>query len=41
MAVYDLLESLFKNTKVDVETSNGLSPYIGPKILEEVIYALR
>ena len=36
MAVYDLLENLFQNTKVEVVTRNGLSPYIGPKILNEV-----
>ncbi len=38
MAVYDLLEELFSHTKVEVVTSNGLSPYIGPKILKEVVY---
>jgi uncharacterized protein len=38
MAVYDFLESLFKNLRVEVVTKNGLSPYIGPKILEEVQY---
>jgi len=39
MALYDFLESLFKNEKVEIVTTNGLSPYIGPKILNEVIYA--
>ena len=39
MAIYDLLEKLFKNEKVEVVTKNGLSPYIGPKILKEVLYA--
>lgn len=39
MAVYDLIEELFKDQKVEVVTRNGLSPYIGRKILEEVIYA--
>lgn len=39
MAVYDLFEKLFKNEKVEVVTKNGLSPYIGPKILNEVQYA--
>ena len=39
MTVYDLLENLFSNKKVEVVTKNGLSPYIGPKILKEVIYA--
>jgi hypothetical protein len=38
MAVCDLFEQLFKNEKVDVVTKNGLSPYIGPKILNEVLY---
>jgi len=38
MAVYDLFESLFKNEKIEVVTTNGLSPYIGPKILNEVQY---
>lgn len=38
MAVYDLLEALFEGEKIDVVTKNGLSPYIGPKILEEARY---
>lgn len=38
MAVYDLFEKLFKNEKVEVVTRNGLSPYIGPRILKEVMY---
>jgi uncharacterized protein len=38
MAICDYLESLFKDEKVDIVTKNGLSPYIGPKILEEVFY---
>lgn len=38
MAVYELLEQLFRNTKVEIVTKNGLSPYIGPKILKEVQY---
>lgn len=38
MAVYDLFEKIFKNEKIEVVTKNGLSPYIGPKILNEVIY---
>ncbi len=38
MAVYDLFESLFKNQKIEVVTKNGLSPYIGPQILKEVMY---
>lgn len=38
MAVYDLLESIFKNEKIEVVTKNGLSPYFGPNILNEVKY---
>ncbi len=38
MAVYDLFEKIFKNKKIEVVTKNGLSPYIGPKILNEVMY---
>jgi uncharacterized protein len=38
MAVYDLLEQIFKNEKIELVTKNGLSPYIGPQILEEVQY---
>ncbi len=38
MAVYDLLEQLFRDARVDMVTKNGLSPYIGPKILEQVEY---
>jgi predicted nucleotidyltransferase len=38
MNACDLFEELFKNEKVEVVTLNGLSPYIGPKILSEVVY---
>lgn len=38
MAVYDFMERLFKNEKIEIVTKNGLSPYIGPKILNEVQY---
>jgi predicted nucleotidyltransferase len=38
MAAYDYFEKLFINEKVEIVTKNGLSPYIGPKILKEVIY---
>ncbi len=38
MAVYDLFEHIFKNEKIEVVTKNGLSPYIRPKILDEVQY---
>ena len=39
MAVYDRLEQLFKGERIEIVTKNGLSPYIGPKILNEVVYA--
>jgi predicted nucleotidyltransferase len=39
MSVYDILENLFNNRKNEIVTKNGLSPYIGPQILKEVIYA--
>jgi predicted nucleotidyltransferase len=38
MAVCDIFEKLFRNEKVEIITKNGLSPYIGPKILNEVVY---
>ena len=38
IAVYDFLETIFKGIRVEMITKNGLSPYIGPKILNEVIY---
>ncbi|MCB0807520.1 MAG: nucleotidyltransferase family protein, partial [Bacteroidales bacterium] len=38
MAAYDLFEELFKDEKIEVVTKKGLSPYIGPAILKEVIY---
>lgn len=38
MAVCDIFEILFKSEKVEIVTKNGLSPYIGPKILNEVLY---
>jgi len=38
MDACDLFEELFKNEKVEIVTKNGLSPYIGPKILMEVVY---
>ena len=41
MAVYDYFETLFKGQKIEVVTKNSLSPYIGPYILKEVVYALR
>lgn len=39
MAAYDFFEDLFKNAKIEIVTKNGLSPHIGPTILNEVIYA--
>ncbi len=39
MALNDLLESIFEGEKIEIVTKNGLSPYIGPKILNEVVYA--
>ncbi len=39
MSVYDMLENMFRSEKVEIVTKNGLSPYIGPQILKEVIYA--
>lgn len=39
MALCDFLEEIFKGEKIEVVTKSGLSPYIGPKILKEVIYA--
>lgn len=38
IATYDLLENLFVNEKIEVVTKNGLSPYIGPHILKNVLY---
>ena len=38
MAVYDMFEIIFKNEKIEVVTKNGLSQYIGPKILKDVVY---
>ena len=39
MAAYDYFEEIFMNEKVDLVTKKSLSPYIGPAILNEVIYA--
>ncbi|MFZ6025112.1 MAG: nucleotidyltransferase family protein [Bacteroidota bacterium] len=38
MAVYDIFEHLFKNEKIEIVTKNGLSKYIGPKILSNIMY---
>ncbi len=39
MSIYDILENIFKNEKVDIVTKNGLSPHIGPQKLKELRYA--
>lgn len=38
MDISYFLEEIFQGVKVDIVTKNGLSPYIGPKILKEVEY---
>ena len=38
MAAYDLFESLFNGTKIEIVTKNGLSPHNGPRILSDVVY---
>lgn len=38
MAVYDIVEDIFKNERVEIVTKNGLSKHIGPKILSQIIY---
>ncbi len=38
MAVCEIVEKLFKSHRVDIVTKKGLSPYLGPKILNEVKY---
>lgn len=38
MAVYDLVETIFNGERIEVVTKNGLSKYIGPKILNDVMY---
>lgn len=38
MNVCFYFDELFKKEKVEIVTKNGLSPYIGPKILKEVVY---
>ena len=39
IGINDCLEELFNGEKIEVATVNGLSPYIGRHILEEVVYA--
>lgn len=38
MAAYDLFENIFFGEKVEVLTKNGLSKYIGPQILQNIVY---
>jgi uncharacterized protein len=38
MAACDLLEKLFEKKKIEVVTTNGLSPHVGPNILKEIQY---
>ena len=38
MAAYDYLEKLFGKERIEIVTKNSLSPYIGPAILNEVLY---
>ncbi len=38
IAFCSLVDQIFQGSKVDVVTKNGFSPYIGPKILNEVEY---
>lgn len=38
MAICDLFDTIFKGYKVEVVTTGGLSPYIGPHILNSVEY---
>src|ERR1700759_4353997 len=38
MSVYDLVERIFTGERIELVTKNGLSKYIGPKILNNVMY---
>jgi len=38
MGLYDLLERLVPDKKIEVVTKNGMSPYIGPAVLDDVEY---
>lgn len=38
MAAYDIVENIFQTQKVELVTKNGLSKFIGPKILKDVLY---
>jgi predicted nucleotidyltransferase len=39
MNVCEFLENTFKGQKVDIVSAKGLSPFVGPYILNEVVYA--
>jgi len=41
IAAYDFIENSFKNERVEIVTRNGLSPYIGSRIIKEVLYDLK
>ena len=38
MAIYDIIENIFKYHKVEIATKNGLSKHIGSYILKETEY---
>jgi uncharacterized protein len=38
MKAHEILQEAFIGKKIELVTKNGLSPYIGPHILKEVIY---
>ncbi|MEJ7767610.1 MAG: nucleotidyltransferase domain-containing protein [Chitinophagaceae bacterium] len=38
MAVSELVENIFNGERIEIVTKNGLSKYIGPKILNDVMY---
>jgi len=40
LSAYAFLEQLFANQHIEVVTKNGLSPFIGPAILNEVQYVV-
>ena len=39
MNMYNYIEEMFSNEKIEIVTFGGLSPYIGKHILKEVNYA--
>jgi predicted nucleotidyltransferase len=38
MAAYDLFENIFHGEKIEVVTKTGLSKFIGPQILKNILY---